>query len=147
MPARYDQALNEGDAMKLTIEGIRSRIAAWVTRSFGEPNLMSKRERALRVVEEAVELGQALNLTLAEVCKVVDRVYERPAGSVENEVAGTMLTLLSLTVPLGIDPIEVTTTELRRIENLAPSHFRAKHLAKVAAGTGEALHLDLAEDP
>ncbi len=123
------------------VRDFQRRIRAWTTRCFGLANLTSKRERASRHVEESVELGQALGLSPIDVARIVHRVYSRPAGTADQEIAGSMLTLLALCEGVGIDPIAVTDKELNRIESHDVAHFREKHQAKVDAGTGEPMVL------
>ena len=130
--------------MKPTIEELKTRIAAWIRTCFGTANLLSRHERAARVVEEAIELAQAEGLDIEIVKRIARRVYDRAIDEPEREAAGVGLTLLAWHFMNDSDPIEVMDREMRRVEAIDPAHFRAKHQAKVDAGTGAAMIPDQA---
>jgi hypothetical protein len=71
----------------------QSRALHWAQFAFGRDNLKSKRRRAFRFLEEAIELAQACDLSRVEVKTIADYVYGRPTGSIGDEIGGTMLTL------------------------------------------------------
>lgn len=74
------------------------------------------KERCFRFIEEAVELAQSMDFTRDEIVRVVDWVLSRPKGGAAQEVAGTLVTLLSLCNSLGVDASEEFGKELDRIE-------------------------------
>lgn len=116
---------------------MRLRVRAWIVSTFGEPLLLNRRERAARVVEEAVELAQAEGVSPELVRRIAERVYSRPPGSIAQEVAGLMVTLLGHSASAGIDPEVVTLQELERIERPEiAAAIRAKQAEKAHAGTG-----------
>ena len=55
-------------------------IGEWVLRVFG-PAFWNRTERALRVCEEAIEVGQAFGLNKEVLHKLVDYVFDRPVRS------------------------------------------------------------------
>lgn len=121
--------------MKLTLAGYRNRIVNFVRKTWGSDVLFDMKERVARVVEEAVEFGQAGGIDEEMVKKIVARVYSRPVGIPGQEAAGVGLTLLAWTHVVGADLDVLLDLELTRIENLPTDHFRQKHADKVAAGT------------
>jgi NTP pyrophosphatase (non-canonical NTP hydrolase) len=121
--------------MRLSMRGLTLRVAQWVQRVLGVDCLMNPQERALRLVEEAVELAQVEGLTTAEVGRVVDRVFSRPMGEREQEVGGIGVTLLAYCYATDIDFELLTQREVERVERLDPNRIREKHLQKAIAGT------------
>ena len=93
----------------------QSRIAIWVRSTFGDAVATDVPERALRVAEEALELTQACGLDAATLHRLVDYVFARPVGEVEQEIAGCMVTIYSAASTLGIDADAVLEAELARI--------------------------------
>lgn len=111
------------------------RCVDWVRSTYGAASLYSLENRALRVLEEAVELAQAENISQEQVARVVARAYSRPVGEPSQEVAGTFFTLLVYARVKGVEPIRALATEVLRVEAMDPEHFRAKQQDKIAAGT------------
>jgi hypothetical protein len=111
------------------------RIAEWVRSRFGERCLMDRRERAMRVVEEAIELGQAEGVTQADVVRIAVRVYSRPVGEAGQEAAGVQVCLLAWAIAADANLDVLTRHEVERIERVPAEVSRAKHNAKAAAGT------------
>lgn len=74
----------------------QERVHKWVLAAFGERDTYDLRERNHRFLEEALELVQACGMTSREAHALVDYVFERPAGQVNQEVGGTMTTLAAL---------------------------------------------------
>lgn len=119
----------------MDIPALQARISGWVIRTFGGACLFDLRERAQRVVEEAIELGQAERLSKDDVQRILDRVYSRPVGEPVQETGGLAVCLLAYTYAAG-HPFEGTVLqEVVRIESKSVEHFRAKQTEKAAAGT------------
>lgn len=74
----------------------QGRVATWVRNTFGEA-ADDKKERALRFLEEALELVQAVGLDRDAVHRLVDYVFARKPGDVYQEIGGAMVTLSALT--------------------------------------------------
>lgn len=100
----------------MTISGAQKRVADWVRTTFGEASANEPRERSLRMLEEACELTQAIGVSRHQAHLVVDYVYNRPAGSAPQEIAGTLITLLGTSAALDIDTEEAFLLEAGRIE-------------------------------
>lgn len=122
--------------LTLTLERLQFRVGQWVLRTFGEKVLYDQEERGLRHVEEAIELAQALNVSRDRVLRLVNVVYDKPVGEVEQEIAGSLVTLLALGNALKINVLAAGEKEVVRIENLPPDYFRKRNIAKAAAGVG-----------
>lgn len=121
---------------------------AWAQRVFGDlpgVDVMAPRVRALRFLEEAIELYQAVCLdpefagertdfARRKAHSLVDYVFDRPVGEPHQEVGGTMITLMSLCSRLGLSVDECERREAARVASVDVEKLRAKQLAKVAAG-------------
>jgi NTP pyrophosphatase (non-canonical NTP hydrolase) len=96
-------------------------------------------ERAKRVVEEALELGQAAGLTAADAADLVKYVFSRPVGDPRQEIAGVLVTTLVLAETFNVEAEGALRDELFRVnqpEVLAK--IRAKQVSKEIAGIGNA---------
>jgi 3-hydroxyacyl-CoA dehydrogenase len=93
-----------------------------------DPN--DQRVRAFRFLEEALELAQACGVTPAEVNALRDYTFGRPVGEIDQEIAGTAVTLFALATAYGYDVGELTQNELQRATR---PEVLAKIRAKAAA--------------
>jgi hypothetical protein len=91
------------------------RVAVWVKTRLG-PDHMQRRERAMRLLEEAIELAQAEGLTIDQVVKQADHVFMRPAGEPSQEAAGVAVTLLAWCAATGNTFADLGLAEIERIE-------------------------------
>ena len=117
---------------------LSERIGQWIVKTFGLSNLTHRGERAMRIVEEAIEVAQAEGLPSTVVEAIVARVYSRPVGTRENEIAGLLLTVAAwqANTPSMIPAFGEAEKLLAHLEGADPFLFRGKHLAKVEAGVG-----------
>lgn len=106
----------------------------WAGRAFGTTTLTRPDERAARVVEEAVELGQAANVPRDVAHRIVDYVYDRPAGSAEQESGGVLMTMLIFCASIGVLAEDMEVRELDRVLAKPPEYFKGRHEAKAAHG-------------
>ena len=74
-----------------------------------------RQERNHRFLEEALELTQACGCTISEAHQLVDYVFDRDQGDVNQEVGGVMVTLAALCFANDIDMHEGGEIELARI--------------------------------
>lgn len=110
------------------------RVRAWLVSRLGEQSL-DRRERALRIVEEAVELAQAEGISQSQVIITSDRVYNRPVGEPAQEVGGLMVCVHGWIASTGENLDALTEREVSRIESVPAAVTRAKHDEKARAGT------------
>lgn len=92
------------------------RVSTWVRTVFSEKEATDVPERALRAVEEVVELAQSVGVDAATLHRLVDYVMGRPAGKPAQEIAGTMVTLYAMAGALGVDADTAFEVELERIQ-------------------------------
>jgi 3-hydroxyacyl-CoA dehydrogenase len=109
------------------------RVAKWVADVLGSEALFDRRERAMRLIEEAIELGQVEGLTQADVDRITRYVMGRPVGVAHQEVGGVMVCVLAYCCSAGLDANEVTEQEVSRIERIDPRIVQTKHAAKAHA--------------
>lgn len=101
----------------------------WAKYCFGEDLVNAKMERAYRFLEEALELGQACEVTREEAIQLVEYVYSRPVGEIPQEIGGTITTLSVLTDVYGEDLEKCSEDELNRVWTLIDK-IRMKNQAK-----------------
>lgn len=94
----------------------QGRVLPWMLECFGEDVTMHKRERNERFCEEALEAVQAFGMPKADVLKLVDYVFDRPAGEQTQEVGGVMVTLAALCLASGMDMHACGEAELTRVK-------------------------------
>jgi hypothetical protein len=61
-------------------------------------------------------------------------VYDKPRGSITQELGGTLLTAYALCKALDLDPEIVFVTELRRVLAKAPKYFEQRNETKISLG-------------
>lgn len=104
-------------------------VRRWVFAAFGSHVADHKPERAHRFLEEALELFQACELPQEDAHKLVNYVYARPVGELEQEVGGTLTTLAALCGAYGIDMDSAASIEHERCWSNV-GKIRAKQKAK-----------------
>lgn len=93
----------------------QERVAPWMLECFGYDISGDTQERNHRFLEEALELVQASGCSAGEAHKLVDYVYGRPDGDINQEVGGVMVTLAAHCLAHRVDMHEAGETELERI--------------------------------
>lgn len=93
----------------------QARAVAWVREAFGSEAADCRIERAHRFLEEANELGQAAGVTEDEAHQLVAYTYSRPAGEVDQETGGVLLTLAPFTAAYDVDMMAAAEAELARV--------------------------------
>lgn len=119
------------------LDELQTRVGRWVRTTFTDGALTDRWERAARVVEEAIELGQAEGLSDDDVYRLLKRVYARPAGHVEQEAGGLMVCLLAWAAGRDTSLAACALMEMERIETpQAIEKIRRKQSEKAVSGTG-----------
>jgi hypothetical protein len=114
---------------------LQSELLRWVIDTFGPRIAYSYKERAARVVEEAIALGQAAGLDLATAGRILARVYSRPPGDITQEIADTAFTLSVLAQVFGLE--DCLAREFARVTSAPREQFIKKHAEKVVDGVSE----------
>jgi len=151
--ARTDQEAKIHDAIIVYIEELAQKIRAlspqpagdgrdkrqadviaWVRRCFGDACAEDGQERGARVLEEAIELAQAAGLPKDKALHLVEHVYSKPVGAINQEIGGVSVTLLSFAAYAGLSAEAEEIREVERVLSLPVDHFKRRHIEKAAAG-------------
>ena len=106
----------------------------WAIRSFGEDHVTNLPIRALRLAEEAVELAQALDVPKEKLLELIEIVYSRPKGNLDQEMGGVMMTATVLSAVRGRDPDYFFACELMRVLAKPTEHFAKRNQEKLDLG-------------
>lgn len=109
------------------------RALQWAVSTFGSI-AADPHERAMRFLEEAVELAHAEGVTAETASKIAARVYSRPAGHTAQEVGQAAMTLECLAANLGISAEAECANEFLRVQSIPKAEWDRRHAAKVALG-------------
>ena len=113
---------------------VLSRIAHdWCNRVFGAEHNVDIPTRGLRMVEEAIELCQALDVSPTQVHELVDIVYARKTGNPYQELGGVLMTTVILAEQMHLDYEVCLETEVRRVLNKLVEHFVKRNAEKPVA--------------
>jgi hypothetical protein len=94
---------------------LESRVESWVASRCGRDQ-MSVQNRAIRLLEEAVEVCQSAGISRDMIVRQVDHVFARPAGEIIQEVGGVAVCLLGLCAALKTKFSSAAMAEIERIE-------------------------------
>lgn len=114
---------------------VRQRlITKWAVDSFTEEEALSVEQRGLRLLEEAIELAQVCRVDKSMIHKLVDYVYGRPVGQIQQEIGGVGLTLLVLGEVAHVDVDLCEVVEIQRVLIKPKEFFAERNHQKNAAG-------------
>lgn len=109
---------------------LQYKLRTWLVACLGEKTLMDPKDRAMRVLEEALELAQAADISVEKASAQLHHVYSRPVGDLNQEIAGVLNTTLLMAECVGQDALHLGSTELVRAwTNI--DLIRRKNLQKV----------------
>lgn len=117
-------------------ERYQDSVKAWVVDCFGEVKANNIMECSLRLVEEVMELVQALGLPKEQVLKMLVYTYGRPPGEVKQEFGGVMVTLAALAAATDIDLKEAGDDQLDQ-NTKNKEAIKLKHLLKIEKGVAQ----------
>lgn len=95
---------------------------------------MNSHERGLRVLEESLELAQALRVTEAEARRLAAHVFAKPADDPRKEFPQVFICLLAAVGAYGLDLVQLVNEEWDRIIGLGPEHFGERMRRKIELG-------------
>lgn len=114
----------------------QKQATAWAKRCFGRAVVEDRRERATRILEEAIELAQAEGLGEELVARMTSRVFAKPPGDPLQELGGLGVCVLVYAEAAGVSADAVEAGEVAAILARDPGHFRQRQNAKAAQGLG-----------
>lgn len=117
--------------MSPSLSDTQRNVVKWLETAFpGSSGNMDRRTRALRLLEEAVELAQAVGITRENAFRQVEHTFSRPVGEPHQELGGVLFTALAVAASLGLDAHQVVTNESERAWDRIPE-IREKNRSKV----------------
>ena len=108
----------------------------WAYNNFG-PNAVDKIERSRRVIEECLELVQAVGLAKEEAVKILDHVYSQEPGRKDHELGDTLFVLYALAYSLQLSTAECSRHAFHRANAKTPDYWKARHENKKGLGLSE----------
>ncbi len=105
----------------------------WAVEMFGSI-ARNRRERALRFLEEAIELAQVEGVEEGIVASVLQRVYSRAPGDLAKEIGQAAMCLEVLAWNAGLNADAEAAREFSRVQTIPKSEWARRHDAKVALG-------------
>jgi hypothetical protein len=109
-------------------------VAAWCAAAFGKGHASSLPQRGVRLLEEAIEAYQAVGGTADMAHRLVDFIFARPRGRLDQELGGVGVTLLALANAAALSADACESAEVLRILQKPLAHFAARNRAKNDAG-------------
>ena len=119
--AQRQSSLNVEKAREILI--LQHRVAQWVKERIG-PKAMAPAERAMRLLEEALELAQAHGIDMEMVRRQTEHVYGREPGEPKQEAGGVAVCLLGWCAAVDFPFLDVARAEVERIEALPTDSIR-----------------------
>lgn len=107
--------MNYDSEKPVVISNLQLGVYTWIHEAFGHEIANDPVERNHRFLEESLELVQSLGCTKSEAIQLVDYVFSRPKGEVQQEVGGVAITLAALCNVQRIDLQFAANIELQRI--------------------------------
>lgn len=120
----------EGETMRF----ITRVIYEWGARAFGLNHMHDRHVRALRLMEEAVELAQACDVSRVNAMQLVSMVYDRPPGDIRQEIGGVLVTAHAFCAGQGIEVEKALEDEVCRVLDYSPDHFAKRNQTKIDMG-------------
>lgn len=111
------------------------RMLSWAVDMFGRIAL-DTRERAIRFVEEALEVGHVLGLERAVIDRAADRIWGRSRIATEaaKEIGQAAMTLECLAEVMELSAIGEAEHEFRRVRSIPKAEWVKRHDRKVRLG-------------
>lgn len=120
-------------SVKLTLATAQQYVWSWLERTFPEGVRVSREERALRLLEEALEFAQAAGIPAVQAKLLADMVYSKPTGDPDEEVVDALVCVLAAATQANID-LDSDFMEKMRAVYAARPVILAKWQHKRAAG-------------
>lgn len=110
------------------------QIHNWTQAAFGDEEANDLKQRALRMLEEVIELYQSVDGDKAQAHELLDYVFSRPKGDHAQELGGVGCTVLAFAAAAGTSADMCEAVEVARVLSKPVEHFTQRNAAKNAAG-------------
>lgn len=117
----------------ISFASFQPRVYTWLVKCFGKETADKHDERRQRFCEEALELVQAAGGSREMAHAMVDYVFDRPIGELEQEIGGAQTTMAALAQAFNIDMDVAREKELARAESKT-EEIRVKWATKPKLG-------------
>lgn len=143
LSVQRDSKLDSLSIRRLNPEGLRGTgqrdarqqtVSTWCAAAFGPEHAASIPQRAVRLLEEAIEAYQACGCDPEMAHRLVDHVFAHPAGVLSQELGGVGVTTLALAEAAGLSADTAESLEIERVLAKPLEYFKARNEAKNAAG-------------
>jgi hypothetical protein len=115
-------------------DGRQVQVADWCARAFGADHASSLPQRGIRMLEEAAEAAQAAGVRREMAHKLIDYVWDRPAGELAQELGGVGVTVLALAQAAKLSADTCEQDEIARVLAKPIEHFAKRNRVKNDAG-------------
>ncbi|MFC0679811.1 hypothetical protein ACFFGH_18380 [Lysobacter korlensis] len=112
----------------------QAEVHAWCVAAFGDHDAWSIPQRGLRLAEEVIETAQVCGCDAAMLHRLIDHVYAKPVGKLDQELGGLSVTLLALAEAAGLSADKAEMAEIERVKAKPLEHFATRNAAKKKAG-------------
>jgi NTP pyrophosphatase (non-canonical NTP hydrolase) len=130
---QVEQEKKRKEKREMNKDFFQKSIATWGKTNFGDI-AYSKEERALRFLEEALELCQVCGVNKEVINHVAKVVYAKPVGGMEMELADAQLNLYALANVHGISLEEVTQSRFLGCLSKDSNYWQARQEKKYESG-------------
>lgn len=96
--------------------------------------MFDKKVRALRLLEETVELCQAVEVPRDQVARCISVVYARSPGRPEQELGGVLVCAHAFAAARAWDVDEILQREVHRCLSKSPDEFKKRNEEKLNLG-------------
>lgn len=113
---------------------LQALASSWAVLAFGKAHVTNSKIRALRLLEEAIELAQAEGVQRHMIDHCTEVVYSRPVGLANQEIGGVLMTAAVYCSCRGMDIEEVLKNELDRVLAKPLEKFAKRNQDKIDLG-------------
>jgi NTP pyrophosphatase (non-canonical NTP hydrolase) len=112
----------------------QEQVHDWCAAAFGADHASSIPQRGLRLLEEAIELAQAAGCDRAMCHKLIDHIFDKPAGTIAQELGGVGVTVLAFAAAANLSADGCERVEVTRVLSKPLEYFAARNKVKNDAG-------------
>jgi NTP pyrophosphatase (non-canonical NTP hydrolase) len=95
------------NTLEVSVPRFAQEMGRWCKDTFGSAIFLNPLERAARLVEEAVEVAQAVGLDKTYIYNIFTMVYNKDRGELKQGLGGVIVCWAVMCDALGINPSEV----------------------------------------
>lgn len=122
--------LNLQVLVELPRDTVQAVAADWCKNAFGVEHATNIEQRAVRFLEEAIELYQACGGQEAMAYRLVEYNFKKPLGDPYQEMGGVGVTLLALSAAIGKSADDAEKVELARVLSKPAAFWAARNEKK-----------------